>query len=82
MKNRLILDENYMLDPVSGELRFFKNKGFTRAEPVPGEPAHGDGEESHQAKETKSSAEAKGVKAEKKKLSEGDKAVPLQRQAG
>ena len=39
VKNNIIQDENYMVDPVSGDLRFnFKNKGFTRAEPVEGEP--------------------------------------------
>lgn len=39
VKNGIIQDDNYMVDPVSGELRFnFKNKGFARAEPVEGEP--------------------------------------------
>jgi len=39
VKNGDIADENYMVDPVSGELRFnFKTKGFSRPERAEGEP--------------------------------------------
>ena len=75
VKNQVILDENYMLDPVSGELRFnFKNKGFTRAEPVPGEPRMVMVKKVIKPKKPKAAPKPKASKPKKKKLSEGDKA--------
>ena len=74
VKNGIIHDENYMIDPVTGDLRFnFKTKGFDRPERVEGEPHMVMVKKVIKVKKPKAPAKPK-PKAKPKKKSDDDKA--------